>query len=47
MSVLIQYPNGQQVVVSDAVAEILSKREGHKLIRDVKESEKKPEVKSK
>lgn len=44
MSVLIEYPNGKQSVVSDAVAAILEKREGHKLIRDVKPSEKKPQA---
>lgn len=45
MSVLIKYPNGKTAIVSDAVAAILEKREGHKLIRDVKESEKKPQEK--
>lgn len=45
MSVLIQYPNGKTGVVSDAVAAILEKKEGHKLIKDVKPEPKKADDK--
>ena len=32
----IRYPNGKEGVVSDSVAEILGKREGHKILGKAK-----------
>jgi len=46
MSKRIQYPNGYVGVCSDDVAVILAKREGHKILGDVK-PEPKPEPKAK
>jgi len=43
MSVIIKYPNGKTATVSEAVAEILEKRPGHKIVADAPK-EKKPEA---
>jgi len=42
MSKRIQYPNGLEGVCSDAVAEVLAKRRGHKILGDAKAPEPKP-----